>query len=393
MADILRPRVDHANARMPAVLSVIAVKPVKLGGAEAFAGELSRQLAERGWRSVLCFLAQTSDDVRRALDAPNVAIEVLEDADEARPATLRRFWRLVRKHRPRIVHLQFVGFVSPYPWLAASASAEQVFFTDHASRPSSYEPRRARAWKRLAARAINRPLTGVVTVSDYVQRMRTAVDLVPASRVRRIYNAVDVSRADESADAGAAFRERNAIPRDCVLVTQVSWMIPEKGVSDFLRAAVMVAARRPDVHFALVGEGPCGQEYAALANRLGIRERVTWTGSVEDPIADGVYAAADVICLLSRWQEACPFVIAEAMAHRRPVVATSVGGLPELVDDGETGYLVVPGDSAAAADRIESLVVDPHLRRRMGHAARLAAETRFDLRRNVTELLGLYGVD
>ena len=125
---------------------------------------------------------------------------------------------------------------------------------------------------------------------------------------------------------------------------------------------------------------------------VGIADHVTWTGLVEDPIAEGVYCAADVVCQLSRWQEAFGFVIAEAMACRKPVVGTSVGGIPEVVKDGTTGFLVPPRQPAAAAQRIFQLLGDASLRRRMGDAGRARVEELFDLRRTVADLIALYGI-
>jgi glycosyltransferase involved in cell wall biosynthesis len=113
---------------------------------------------------------------------------------------------------------------------------------------------------------------------------------------------------------------------------------------------------------------------------------------IDDPLASGVYPAADVVCQLSRWQEAFGWMIAEAMACSRPVVATRVGGIPELVEDGISGYLVNRRQPAEAADRILRLLEDRELRHKMGTSGRRAVETRFNLQRNVAQLLELYGI-
>jgi glycosyltransferase involved in cell wall biosynthesis len=142
----------------------------------------------------------------------------------------------------------------------------------------------------------------------------------------------------------------------------------------------------------LAGEGPCRQDYMARAQEAGIADHFTWTGLVEDPLASGVYAAADVVCQLSRWQEAFGWANAEAMTCSKPVVATRVGGVPEILEDGVSGYLVSRRQPAEAADRILHLLRDPELRHRMGASGRRKVETRFNLQRNVAELLELYGV-
>jgi glycosyltransferase involved in cell wall biosynthesis len=102
------------------------------------------------------------------------------------------------------------------------------------------------------------------------------------------------------------------------------------------------------------------------------------------PLGSGQYRS------VSHWEEIFCWTITEAMACGKPVVATRVGGIPELVQDGETGFLVPRGDVAAVAARILTLLGDVELRQRMGRAARQIAETKFNLKRNVAKLLEFY---
>src|SRR5258708_7771358 len=125
---------------------------------------------------------------------------------------------------------------------------------------------------------------------------------------------------------------------------------------------------------------------------MGIADHVTWTGMSHDPFREGVFHAADVVCQMSRWEEVFGWMIAEAMAHGKPVVATRVGGMPELITDGVTGHLVCRGDASAMSDRILKLLADPELRARMGQAGRETVSARFDLRKNVSQLITSYGI-
>ena len=376
----------------PAVLSVFDVEPRFIGGTEAYARELSAQLGDRGWRSVLSFSTPPAPDVRRFLSLPNVSLELVECAHGGTARILSQLARVLRRHRPRIVHFHYVGFLSPYPWLARLLSAEQVFFTDHGSRPESYVIRRASLLRRWVARGINLPLSRIICVSAYGHRSLTGRGLFPAERCEMIYNGVDLGRVAESAERGAAFRRRFGIPNDRKVVLQVSWIIPEKGILDLLAAAQIVASRNEDVHFVIVGDGPFRDEYEHRAREMGLKERVTWTGLVEDPFSAGVYDAADILCQVSRWEEVFGWVIAEAMAYRRPVVATRVGGIPELLTDGDTGFLVERGDVEGLATKLLTLIDNPGRRRSMGIAGRARVDERFDLRKNVSRLLRAYGI-
>lgn len=352
---------------------------------------MSRQLGEHGWQSVLCFLASPPEPVRRFLHLPNVSLEVLPNSWALRWQPARDLARILRRHRPRILHLHFTGFLGPYPWLARLCSVEQVFFTDQTSRPEGHAARRAPLWKRALTRLVNRPITRVISPSRYGHNCLTGLGVLPSQRFAMIYNSVDPSRVSEITRSAAQFRRQYSIPPDRAVVAQVSWIIPEKGIADLLQAAHLVLARNPKAHFVIVGDGAYRAQYSALALQMGLANHVTWTGLLQDPFQEGVYAAADVVCQLSRWEEVFGCVIAEAMAYSKPVVATRVGGIPELVEDGVSGFLVPRGDAVTAADRILRLLEDPPLREQMGRAGRQTVETRFNLPKNVAQLLELYG--
>jgi glycosyltransferase involved in cell wall biosynthesis len=203
---------------------------------------------------------------------------------------------------------------------------------------------------------------------------------------------VDLSRVSNDARRALEFRERYGIPKDRVVILQVSWMIPEKGIRALLEAARILVEQNANAHFVLVGEGAQRQQFMDDAAKLGISERVTWTGLVEDPFGAGVYDAADIICQLSQWEELFGWMIAEGMAYGKPIVATRVGGIPELVNDGESGFLVKRDDTEAAAEKLLQLIKDPDLRHKMGAAGRRVVAEKFDLKTNVAELVAQYGI-
>ena len=377
---------------MAAVVSVFGVKPFRIGGTETFARELSLQLHQRGWQSVLCFLKEPPEDVRRFLDLPNVSLEVLENSTDLNWGATAALARIIRRHKPAILHLHFTGFLGIYPWLARLLSVKQVFFTDHTSRPAGYEPRRAPFWKRTLARLINLPVTKVVCVSKYGERCLTTLDLLPSDRHELVYNAVDLSRVTENPSAVTNFKQRYGIPDDRIVVVQVSWMIPEKGIPELLETARVLLSTNPRVHFVLVGEGAYRKQFMNDAKAMGIADHVTWTGLIQDPFGEGVYEAADIVCQLSEWEELFGWMIAEAMAYGKPIVATKVGGIPELVSDDVSGFLVGRADPVTAAERLNRLAGDPELRRKLGEAGCEVVRAKFDLQRNVAQLVRLYNL-
>ena len=374
------------------VVSVFGVDPIRIGGTETFARELSTQLQRRGFESVLCFLSEPPADVREFLTLPNVTIEVLADSIDLNWKAAKGLARILRRYRPEVLHLHFTGFLGVYPWVGRLCSVKKIFFTDQTSRPEGYVPQPAPIWKRGAVRLINLPLTKTTCVSNYGYRCLTTLGLLPKDRFEMIYNSVDLSRVAPNPALAAEFRRRFGIPEDRVVVVQVSWIIPEKGIVDLLKAARAVIDQNPDVQFVFVGEGDYREQYSREAESMGLGDHVTWTGLIKDPFGEGVYDVADIVCQVSNWEEVFGWVIAEAMAYGKPIVGTRVGGIPELIENSVSGYLVDRGDDGAMAVKILTLAADGGLREQMGQQGQRIAREKFDLSKSVAQLIECYGI-
>jgi glycosyltransferase involved in cell wall biosynthesis len=159
-------------------------------------------------------------------------------------------------------------------------------------------------------------------------------------------------------------------------------MSEEKGAATLLAAA----ARLPDISFRLAGDGP---RLASLTASAPANAR--FSGFLADDALWGLYRQARCLVVPSLWFEMCPMVILEAMAHGVPVIASRIGGLPELVEDGVTGLLFTPGDPVDLARAVETLWRDPDLCRRMGRAARARALAAHDRDAYRERLLAVYG--
>ena len=234
------------------IVSVFGVNPRRIGGGEVFARALSERLAARNWQSVLVYQTLPEGDVRRFLELPNVTFDTLPDAWRFAAKPAAGLGAILKRHPADILHLYFTGFLSPYPWVARVRGVGKVFFTDQGSHPEGYVATRRPAWKRLAARALNLPMNGVICISDYNAGCMLKRDMIDPARVKRIYNSVDLAAVHGD---GAEFRRRHNIPLDVPAVVQASWMIPDKGISDLVEAARLVVDRIPNAHFILAGEG------------------------------------------------------------------------------------------------------------------------------------------
>lgn len=202
-------------------------------------------------------------------------------------------------------------------------------------------------------------------------------------KVMVVHNGVDLEEYAPGAVDRGRFRDRFELG-EATLVGFTGNLIPRKGVDTLVRAAAKVARGRPDLVFVVLGRVPIGSpedhgaRYQALASALGVADRVRFLGFVED--VRGAVADWDVLVLPST-QEPFGRSIIEAMALSTSVVASRVGGIPEIIEHGTHGLLVEPGQVDALASAIATLVDDPALRGRLAEAARTRIEERFDVAR------------
>ncbi len=377
---------------MRRILFVLGLVPNKVGGVEVLCREFARQAGELGWQVVYCFEGPPSPQAARYLQLHNVVLAVLPAQKGYSAAVSWQLYRLFRRHEPEVVVYAFDGALRALPWVATVSGVRSVFYNDRSSRRDAAS-RAKSPLKRALARAITRPLDGVVTVSDFVRQQSLAEGYVTAPH-HVVHNGVRIQPLDAATKTqrAAAFRARHGIPPSAKLVVQVGWMVPEKGVDVFLHAAAQLARKLPDVHFALIGDGSHLEPYRRMSQRLGLRDRLVWTGAVASPVEDGAFAAADVSCQLSLWAEAFGFTVVEAMSLGVPVVASRTGGIPEIVEDGASGFLVPPGDADEAAARLLQLLCDEPLRASFSRAARARVQQYFDVQRAAAGYCHAFGL-
>jgi glycosyltransferase involved in cell wall biosynthesis len=233
---------------------------------------------------------------------------------------------------------------------------------------------------------LTRKLSGArfaVTVSDFNARRLRA--LANGTRVVRIYNGLDLER----------FAPDDATRASPPLVLAVGRLIEKKGFDDLVRACALLAERRAAFRCSIVGKGPQSATLAELIDTLDLAGRVELAGPVPRERLLGLYRQAAVLaapCVVGSDgnRDGLPTVLVEAMALGVPVVATTVTGIPELVEDGVTGLLVPERDPDALADAIARLLTDPPLAAALVRRARRRVEESFDLHANVAQLRRLF---
>ncbi len=288
--------------------------------------------------------------------------EVRPIADLRALAELRR---AIRRLRPDIVHTHSskAGILGRFA--AASERVPIVVHSIHGFGFGAHQPAPVRAAFLAAERAAARRTTAVIAVSQGNLDEGVRLGLFPAGRARVIRSGIDLA-AFRSPRGGEAVRREFGIPAGAPLVLQIACFKPQKAPERFVELAAALASRFPDAHFLLVGDGALrgalerGRRDAALERRLHMPG---WRSDVP-----ALLDAATVVTLTSRF-EGLPRVLVEALAASVPVVAMAVDGVPEVVRDGGNGFLVAPGDTAAAVARVGAVLADPVLRARLAARA------------------------
>jgi glycosyltransferase involved in cell wall biosynthesis len=358
-------------------MRVLFVGPnLAAGGAERQWSILLPGLRNRGFDARLIALdggGPFEDPLRRA----GVPLEVLHMRHQADMARLLRS-ELVRRFLPDTVVSRSVSGLWVGCALARRAHATHVY-NDH-RQVGLPMTRRREAMMRLLAGRIDR----VIAVSAD-QAGTWLARRYPAERIVVVANGVE---APAGADSKPAIRRELGLPDSAVVALLVATLRPEKDVATFVRAVRRARETHGELIGLVAGEGPDrGAVQAAAKGDPGVR----LLGHRDD--IPRLLEAADVFVLASR-HEAVPMAILEAMAAGLPVLATSVGGIPDLVADGQSGLLVAAGDEQGLAAALATLAADPALRAAMGaagaqrHRERWTAEVMIEGYARVLEELG-----
>ena len=359
-------KLAHTERRgRPRLIYVLGLAPQKIGGIEKFLRYFVMALDAAGWDSILCFDGPIANEFRSYISFPYVTIESLENQGGLGLDCAGELWKLLRKHRPQAFVYAFNGVIRCFPWLARLAGCRHIFFNDHSSRPQGQVAAPLAISKRFVGRLLTAPLTAIVSVSSFTRKTGEALGVTSARNIV-VKNGVEIH--EMNLRRRVEFRGLYGISDKDIVITQVCWMVREKGVEIMLHAAAELLGKRTGIHFLFVGEGPDLEKYKNLAKALGIERAVTFTGLINNPTGMGVFDASDIYCQASMWQEASGLGVLEAMSVKLPVVASNTGGLTENVQNGRSGILVSVGNSEEICAALGKLVGDADLRQSMGEA-------------------------
>lgn len=335
------------------------------GGAEKALVDLALHLDRRLYNVSVC-ATRSAGNYQPLLDGAGVPTFILERHTRREAYKMLRLVRLLRRQPVHILHTHLFGSNTWGRILGKLAGVPVIIAHEHWSTKSQQEIWVDRLLYRLSDR--------ILVPSQESKRVVASTDHIPSNRLSVIYNGVDIEQFKSRNDAADTRRELG-VPANAILVGYVGRLSPEKGGQDILiRAISKVRQTHANVCLLVVGDGPLRPGLEKLAADLD--EPIIFTGLRAD-IAR-ILGAMDIFVLPSL-HEALPIAALEAMATRLPVVATRVGGNPEVVEHEKTGLLVPPNDETALYEAIMRLITEPATASRLASAAQSHVQANFTL--------------
>lgn len=349
------------------------------GGAQTYVLDLVRQhLALREIVTEVLALSSTgtlSNEIRK-LGIPVKSIGMKNGYDLVKILKLRKY--LETTHAD-IIHSHSQNFA--FTWLISRTQIPKVY-TEHGGNLLG-----RRLQSRLTHKLFGHNYHRIIAISEHMAQVLRNSNSRIADKLYVVHNGTDVEKVDASVPI-----ERDALPRNLMQprsrVGIIGRLVAQKGIDTFLETAAIIARKRDNVSFPIVGEGPLRSELLAKAVRLGIEKRVFFLGFRADAIR--ILKTFDVFLFTSNYE---PFglVLTEAMAARIPVVALNlIGAVGEIIDDKLEGFLVDRKDPELLANRVIRLLDDADLRDYLAKNARSKVEQHFTIKQNAKKILDIY---
>ena len=357
------------------------VHSLRVGGAEVLVAQLARATSPF-YRVVFACLDELGT-LGEQLRQEGYPLEILGRRSGLDWRCSLRLTRFLRLHQVSVIHAHqytpfFYGITARllYPRPA-------ILFTEHGRHFPDYPRRKRMLFNRLMLRRRDR----IVGVGRAVRQALIQNEGISPHRVSVVYNGIDLQRYGSANQERAAVRKEMGLEPDDFVILQVARMDYLKDHATAIRTIARLASPCPRVKLLLAGEGPELEKVQGQVDNLNVSSQVKFLGLRKD--VPRLLAAADLF-LLTSISEGIPLTVIEAMAAGLPVVATRVGGMGELVQEGTTGMLASSGDDAGLADHVLKLIADPARRSRMGEQGRQRAHSVFSQEQMLAGYLKLY---
>lgn len=371
-----------SNAEPECVMHVLG--DFRLAGAERFAANMLLHHDRSKYTPVgVCLYRKLGTSIEAELGGAGIEVHYLEKGERAGWEPVRKLRALFKQYRPVAVNTHMDGLqYAFFSMIQERVPARVHTLHNLAEKEGTNRGGRFFRWLAFKARIGGiAPVSIAREVQDSVKRFYGNIDSP------LIMNGVPVARYQTPEGTGATWREANGFCPECPLLLHIGRFMSQKNHEMLLRSFARVVKEHPSAVLAMAGWGELEDQTRTLANELGLGESARFLGQRND--VPEMLAACDALLLPSHY-EGNPLVVMEAMAAGRPVIATAVGGVPELIEHRVSGLLMPPGDEVAFAAAVTDLLTNQEKRLNMGLAARQRADERFDIRHTVKAYEALY---
>ena len=358
-----------------------------VGGAERLLVTYLACLKSMGFSVRVCtFAVRNGNPIAADIDKLGVAVDFLSIPLLRDVSAFPRLVRYLRQQKTDLVHTQ-LEFADSWGTAAAKLLGIPSVSTQH----TLEDPvKGTKAYRRLKVHrwVLRNFASRIIAVSEETRTHYLRVARFSPDQIVTLYNGIDLTRFDRpNPQRRQEVRATLGLGEKTPMITTVAVLRPAKGIQFMLEAMPAILQRVPDARYVVVGDGDHGKALHAIVAEKGLQDHVIFTG-VRSDVPD-LLAASDLF-VLPTLDDALPTVLAEAMASRVPIVASRVGGIPEMVSDGYNGLLVSPQNVEQLAFSCQNLLSDPTLAQQLRENGHQVAYQRYDIRKQAQKLGELY---
>ena len=367
---------------------VFIIDGLGMGGAERLMVPILRNLSREYFEPRVCVLQiKGGNPVANDIRALGVPVDLLSVRYLRDITAIPRIRKYLKEVEADLVHTQ-LEFSDSLGSFASKLLRLPSVCTIH-TMPSQDMNVKSKLHQKIETQSLRFFCDRVIAVSEEARLFYIKTNNESPQKVTTIYNGIDLTNFTnvDPRQERLMVRKELGIPPEANLLTTVAVLRPLKGIQFMIQALPAILDATPNVYYLIVGSGTHYDSLVGEVDKAGVKERVVFAGLRND--IPRLLAASDIF-VLPTLTEALPTVLAEAMAARLPIVACAVGGVPEMVVDGENGRLVPPGIPQELSDACIALLAVPEVRKKMGEKGWQIVNEKFNIQEQVGQLGKLY---
>jgi len=372
------------------ILFLAQLVPNKMGTMEEFILLLSQELKKRGHVCHLGFASMPPDNIKQLFYSAHAVVHTTNVEGESLIKKLKaayNIYKVIKENDIDIVHTNFFGLTN-IAMVGIYLSRAKIVFTDHSSGKAISKPWIRNSLAKTLHFFIKIRTFKYIAVSNFVRNRMKETHFVNDEQCITIYNGINIERfkGAHPVDSGEALKNN----KNQHTILAVASHIPEKGLQDLIKAISILKAKNAGAHISamFVGDGWYAAELEKLTLEHGLAKEIQFLGRRSD--VHTLIGKADIVVVPSLWEEAFGLIVAESMASGTPVIASRIGGIPELIENDVSGHLFEPGNAEELAFKIVKLLSDKQKQAAMSEAAQEKVVRQFDIFDQIKAIVEIY---